>query len=105
MSNHVDIKFLGNEIESFDDSAAIIQQMDLVISIDTSIAHLSGALGKKTWVLLSCAPDWRWMLDREDSPWYQSVKLYRQKSFGDWDPVLSQVKKDLVDWAKQIKSN
>jgi tetratricopeptide (TPR) repeat protein len=95
LSNHVDIKFLGNEIESFDDSAAIIQQMDLVISIDTSIAHLSGALGKKTWVLLSCAPDWRWMLDREDSPWYPSVKLYRQKNFNDWEGVLQKMMTDL----------
>ena len=98
--DHSNIKFLGNEIESFDDTAAIIERMDLVISIDTSIAHLSGALGKKTWVLVSCAPDWRWMLDRDDSPWYPSIKLYRQKNFNDWEGVLQEVMTDLRSIAR-----
>ena len=70
--------------------------MDLVISVDTSIAHLGGALGKETWVLLPVSPDWRWMLDRDDSPWYSSVKLYRQKNAGDWREVLERVSADLL---------
>jgi hypothetical protein len=57
--------------------------------------HLSGSLGKETWILLSHVPDWRWMLDREDSPWYSSVKLFRQESKDDWDSVFSKVKSDL----------
>ena len=67
----------------------------LVISVDTSVAHLSAALGKETWVLLSHVPDWRWLLDREDSPWYPSMKLYRQTSIGNWNSVLDRVKSDL----------
>jgi tetratricopeptide (TPR) repeat protein len=102
LSNNSNIKFLGNEIESFDDTAAIIERMDLVISIDTSIAHLSGALGKKTWVLISCVPDWRWMLDRDDSLWYPSLKLYRQKNFNDWDSVLQELLVDLRKIAYQL---
>ena len=69
--------------------------MDLVISVDTSVAHLAGALGKTTWVLLPYMPDWRWLLDREDSPWYPSVKLYRQPHYGQWDPVLRRIAMEL----------
>jgi ADP-heptose:LPS heptosyltransferase len=69
--------------------------MDVVISVDTSIAHLSGALGRRTWVLLSFTPDWRWMLDRNDSPWYPTAKLYRQKAVGDWNEVFTRVAADL----------
>ena len=94
-----EIKFLGSDIKSFNDTAAIIQKMDLTISIDTSIAHLSGALGKKTWVLLSWVSDWRWLLDRADSPWYPSVRLYRQPKIGDWNGVLEKVTSDLRDMA------
>jgi len=69
--------------------------MDLVISVDTSVAHLSGTLGRPTWVLLPYLPDWRWLLDRDDSPWYPSVKLYRQTGVGDWKSVLAQVNTSL----------
>jgi hypothetical protein len=89
-------------IFSFDDdsldfasTAALCECMDVVISVDTSIAHLSGALGQRTWVLLSFTPDWRWMLDRNDSPWYPTVKLYRQKAVGDWNEVFTRVAADL----------
>jgi ADP-heptose:LPS heptosyltransferase len=66
-----------------------------VISVDTSVVHLSGALGKNTLVLLPSVPDWRWLLDRVDSPWYPSVKLYRQSKAGDWNIPLENIKKDL----------
>jgi len=70
--------------------------LDLVISVDTSLAHLSGALGRTTWILLPYVPDWRWLLDREDSPWYPSVKLYRQDKHGDWGGVFERVRADLM---------
>jgi tetratricopeptide (TPR) repeat protein len=79
------------ELRDFTDTAALCECMDLVISIDTSVAHLSGALGKATWVLLAFDADWRWLMDREDSPWYPTVRLFRQKSRGDWDGVFSRV--------------
>jgi hypothetical protein len=82
-------------LNDFLDTAALIENLDLVISVDTSVAHLSGALGKKTFVLLPSTPDWRWLLDREDSPWYSSIKLYRQVAIGDWNSVLNRVKLDL----------
>ena len=89
------IKFYGDEINDFQDTAALIENLDLVISTCTSVAHLAGALGKETWLLLSFVPDWRWLLDRDDSPWYPSMKLYRQTSIGDWSSVLDRVKLDL----------
>jgi ADP-heptose:LPS heptosyltransferase len=81
---------------SFADAAALIETLDLVVSVDTSIAHLSGAMGKKTWILLPFLPDWRWLVDRMDSPWYPTATLYRQPIAGDWDSVLAEVKNDLL---------
>ncbi len=89
------IRFFGDEFANFSDTAALIENLDLVISTCTSVPHLSGALGKETWVLLSHVPDWRWFLNREDSPWYPSVKIYRQSAIGDWDSVFDKVKLDL----------
>jgi tetratricopeptide (TPR) repeat protein len=79
----------------YGETAALIEALDLVISVDTSVAHLAGALGKPTWLLVPHAPDWRWMLDRHDTPWYRSMRLYRQPSAGDWVSVLRQVQHDL----------
>jgi hypothetical protein len=90
-----DIRHYGEELKDFTDTAALCELMDLVISVDTSVAHLAGALGKSTWVLLPYAPDWRWLLDRDDSPWYESLKLYRQAEDSSWGPVLERVSKDL----------
>lgn len=78
-------------ITSFDDTAAVIQKLDLVIAVDSAVAHLAGALGKAVWVLLPFAPDWRWMLKRLDSPWYPSARLFRQRQIGDWSGVVEQV--------------
>ena len=81
---------------SFADAAAVCECLDLVISVDTSIAHLSAALGRPTWILLPFSPDCRWLLGRDDSPWYPSVKLYRQARSGDWCDVLARVGADLT---------
>lgn len=80
---------------NFDATAALCERLDLVISVDTSIAHLSAALGQKTWILLPFNADCRWLLDRSDSPWYRSATLYRQTRCGDWDGVLTRVAADL----------
>ena len=93
-SNPHILSFTGY-LNDFVDTAALIDNLDLVISVDTSVAHLSGALGKKTLVLLPNVPDWRWLLDVEDSPWYPSMKLFRQPAAGDWISVLDKVKLDL----------
>ena len=78
-------------LEDFADTAALIAHMDLVISIDTSVAHLAGALGKPVWIMLPFSPDWRWLRDREDSPWYPTARLFRQTRRGDWDDVVRRV--------------
>lgn len=87
---------LADEQKHFDDAAALCGCMDLVISVDTSVAHLSGALGRETWILLSSTPDWRWLLNRTDSPWYPTATLYRQKPIeAEWGPVLERLSADL----------
>ncbi|MFZ4478530.1 MAG: tetratricopeptide repeat protein [Rhodoferax sp.] len=93
------ILHFGDQLRDFNDTAALCELMDLVISVDTSVAHLSGALGKRTWLLLPFVPDWRWLLDREDSPWYPSAKLIRQPAAGDWESVFAKVGADLAQLA------
>lgn len=83
------------EFKTFDDTATFIESLDLVISVCTSVAHLSGALGQRTWVLLDVNPHWMWLLDRADSPWYPTATLYRQKEFAQWEPVFDQLQGDL----------
>jgi hypothetical protein len=95
LQEHAEIVHLGEEINDFADSAALISLMDIVISVDTSVAHLAGALGKPVWILLPYFPDWRWLLDREDSPWYPTARLFRQLSPGDWDSVIARVREEL----------
>jgi hypothetical protein len=80
---------------TFDDTAAFVSALDLVVSVCTSVAHLSGALGRRTWVLLDVNPHWVWLLDRADSPWYPGATLYRQPRFGEWQPALDTVARDL----------
>jgi ADP-heptose:LPS heptosyltransferase len=74
------------------DTAGLLDHMDLVISVDTAISHLAGAMGRPTWIMLNrYATDWRWLLDRDDSPWYPSARLFRQPELHDWRPVINQV--------------
>jgi len=87
---------LGEDIFDWSDTASLIDAMDLIISVDTGVAHLAGALGKPTWVMLADVPDWRWMLDREDSPWYPGMRLFRQAAAGDWRGVTERVRKELA---------
>jgi tetratricopeptide (TPR) repeat protein/ADP-heptose:LPS heptosyltransferase len=86
---------LSGQLQDFADTAAAIAQLDLVISVDTAVAHLAGALGKPVWLLLGFAPDWRWMLEREDSPWYPTMRLFRQPQLGDWESVVLRVRQEL----------
>ena len=96
-SNPTIVNF-ADALNDFSDTAALCACMDVVISVDTSVAHLGGALGKRTWILLPYHADWRWLTDRDDSPWYPSVKLYRQADIGDWSGVLKRVHTDLIRW-------
>jgi len=89
------IAFFGDELRDFSDTAALLDLMDLVITVDTSVTHLAGAMGKPVWILLPYSPDWRWLLDRDDSPWYPSARLLRQQQFGNWAGVIDQVKDEL----------
>ena len=106
-----DIKFnlttLGDDFDTgengFIDTAAVMINCDLIISCDTSTTHLAGALGCPTWVVLQKIPEWRWMLNRTDSPWYPNMRLYRQKEFDDWKHVFETMKSDLATLIKQEK--
>jgi Tfp pilus assembly protein PilF len=89
------IRYVGDALKSFSDTAALIDQLDLVITVDSSVAHLAGALGKPAWILLPFNADWRWLRDRRDSPWYPTARLFRQAALGDWPTVLEAVKSEL----------
>jgi len=84
-----------DELKDFPETAALIANLDLVITVDTAVAHLAGAMGKDTWTLLHFAPDWRWMLDREDSPWYPTMRLFRQCRRADWAAVVARLTTEL----------
>ena len=85
----------GPELEDFTDTMGLIENMDLIISVDTAVAHLAGAMGKPVWLVLPFSPDWRWFMNRTDSPWYPSMRIYRQKKKGDWASVFNRIGKDL----------
>jgi hypothetical protein len=82
---------LSADLTDFGETAAVLENLDMVVTVDTSMGHLAGALGKPAWIMLPKASDWRWMLDRSDSPWYPSVRLFRQGYPGAWDVVLAEV--------------
>lgn len=90
-----------SELNSFDDTAALIGSLDLVITVCTSVAHLAAALGRPTWVLLDGNPHWVWMTERRDSPWYPTVRLYRQRDYRDWTQPLAEVRSDLAAMIEQ----
>jgi tetratricopeptide (TPR) repeat protein len=84
------------ELDDFEDTAAVVSLCDLVIAVDTAVAHLAGAMGKPVWLLIPFQPDWRWLLDRDDSPWYPTARLFRQPAPGDWESVVATVKEELA---------
>jgi ADP-heptose:LPS heptosyltransferase len=88
----LNLRPLGAMFTDFSDTAAAIMQMDMIISIDTCVAHLAGALGKTVWTLLPYSADWRWLLDRSDSPWYPTMRLFRQPRPTDWASVIEDVR-------------
>ena len=89
--NRSDVHEWNNRLKDFSDTAAVIEQLDLIISVDTAVAHLAGALNKPTWLLLPMNADFRWLRQRSDSPWYPSMRLFRQQSHGDWESVANQL--------------
>jgi len=86
---------VGELLEDFADTAAVLQCLDLLITVDTAIAHLAGAMGRPVWTMLCHTPDWRWHLDRSDSPWYPTMRLFRQPTWGDWDSVVDRIRAEL----------
>jgi ADP-heptose:LPS heptosyltransferase len=87
---------LGSELADFDDTAAVLAGCDLLITVDTSVAHLAGAMGRPVWLLLPFSSDWRWTVQSDSSPWYPSARLYRQPQPGDWESVVARVVRDLA---------
>lgn len=88
--DETNILHVGDEIDDFAHSAALLTSLDLLISVDAAVEHLAGALGLPWWVMLpTYQTDWRWLLDREDSPWYPSLRLFRQTQIGDWSSMVS----------------
>ena len=83
------------------ETAALIDTLDLVITVDTAVAHMAGALGKPVWLLNRYNTDWRWQLKRTDSKWYQSMRIFRQSKMGDWDSVIANVKNELILLGKE----
>ncbi|MEA2738146.1 MAG: hypothetical protein QOH05_1453, partial [Acetobacteraceae bacterium] len=89
------IAYFGDELEGFAETSALFACLDLVVTVDTSFAHLAGAMGIPVWILLSHAADWRWLLDRPDTPWYPGARLFRQPAAGDWATVIEEVRHEL----------
>jgi Tfp pilus assembly protein PilF len=91
---------LGPELRDYGDTMAVIEALDLLVTVDTSVAHLAGAMGKPVWIALPYAPDWRWLLGREDSPWYPSARLFRQSAARDWQPVMASIAREASGFLK-----
>jgi ADP-heptose:LPS heptosyltransferase len=88
---------LADELTDFGETAALMENLDLIVTVDTAMGHLAGALGRPVWIMIPKAADWRWMVDRSDSPWYPSVRLFRQQTPGAWDGVLAEVRAALAE--------
>jgi len=102
LAERSDILHFGAELKDYADTAALIANLDLVVGVDTSVAHLAGALAKPVWILLPFMPDWRWLLDREDSPWYPTARLFRQDDTRGWDGVIARVRDALHDHVRGL---
>jgi hypothetical protein len=98
LAREFDFHTLGPVIANFSDTLAVVQTLDLVIGVDTSVAHLAGAAGRPVWVLLPTCADWRWLANRNDSPWYPSMRLFRQRELGEWNTVVEEVREALLEW-------
>jgi hypothetical protein len=90
---------IGAEIEDYDDTMAILENLDLLVTVDTSVAHLAGAMGRPVWIMLPRAPDWRWLLERRDTPWYPTVRLFRQQTVRQWGDVAKAMAAELAAWS------
>jgi hypothetical protein len=104
LAGHPDVVDLGAELSDFADTAAVVQCLDVIITVDTAVAHLCGALGVGAWVALPYALDWRWLLERSDSPWYPSLRLFRQPRPGDWDGVFESIFSAISDLLSRNKN-
>lgn len=91
------VEDIGSRCRTFEDTAAVMENLDLVITSDTAVAHLAGALGRPAWAALMCCPDWRWLLGRRDSPWYPTMRLFRQRTPGDWEQVFREIARALKE--------
>ncbi|QIE23996.1 hypothetical protein SBC1_18870 [Caballeronia sp. SBC1] len=98
LSREFDIHTLGPDIGDFTDTLAILHTLDLLITVDTSVAHLAGAAELPVWTLVPANTEWRWLAGRKDSPWYPSMRVFRQHQLGDWDSVIEEVRRALQDW-------
>ena len=96
---------IAADLDDFTDTAAAVEQLDIVISVCTSVAHLAGALGRPLWVMLAFNADWRWLHDRDDSPWYPTARLFRQTQRGDWQGVIDRIAGELADLARRRGAN
>ena len=96
LARHGNISYLGNELADMADTAAVAALADLTISVDTSVVHLAGSLGRPVWVMLPFAPDWRWTLSGEHCPWYPQARLFRQSALGDWPSTIAMLRAALV---------
>ena len=99
LAQHPSVHFLGDQINDFDDTAAIVQNMDIVLSVDTSLAHLAGAMGRALCVMVPWVPEWRWQLEGERSAWYPTARIVRQHVRGDWHAVIKDIVRSLRDEA------
>ncbi len=100
LGDDFDVYTLGPQIEDFSDTLAILHSLDLLITVDTSVAHLAGAAGLPVWTLVPAYTEWRWLTDRTDSPWYPSMRLFRQRDLGDWTAVIEEVRDALCEWSE-----
>jgi len=95
------VRQLGQEFQDFSDTAAVVALLDLVVAVDTSVAHLAGAMGKAVALLIPFSPDWRWLRDRTDSPWYPTMRIFRQDAVADWDGPLERLRQELIGVARR----